>query len=215
MRKYIFNFEQEKAVNLGLNLQQLLILDYLQDFIKSGAMNHKDKDGTRFFLVVYKKLLKDLPVLDIKERQLRNLFKELETKKVVRILSLGSSYLYIHIEYWLLCGNILPDFGKKLPDSIDKLNNKNKIKIIYNITKKPACSRLEFLKAYKNELKNYMTSISYDLFFAEGLSIDSVDSSGITFNVKNAPVAERMKNHMLLALASTFSKLLEEETQNA
>lgn len=49
--------------------------------------------------------------------------------KVVH-MSLGFNYLYINILYLLLCGNILPSFGKKLPYTIDKLNNKNNY--IYN-----------------------------------------------------------------------------------
>lgn len=210
MRKYIFSFDQDKAVKLGLSVSELLILDYLRDFIKSGSMNHKDVSGVRFFLVVYKKLLKDLPILDIKERQLRNIFKTLESKKVVKLLSVGANYLYIHIEYCLLCEKLFSEPGKKLPDSIDKINNK--IKILHNNTKLP-CRQSDFLQAFKTELRNWMTDISYTLFFATGLSISEVDSTGITFTVKNIDVAKRMETHLTRALAATFDKL--EEKQHA
>lgn len=71
MRKYLFEFEQEAAVSAGLDIKDLLLLDYLGNFFGSGrARKLKGVEGL-FFRISYKKILDDLPILCLGERQLR------------------------------------------------------------------------------------------------------------------------------------------------
>lgn len=41
MRPKIFNFPQETVLRLGLNLKEILLLDYIEQFISSGNMRSK------------------------------------------------------------------------------------------------------------------------------------------------------------------------------
>ena len=41
MRPKIFNFPQETLLRLGLNLKEILLLDYIEQFISSGNMRSK------------------------------------------------------------------------------------------------------------------------------------------------------------------------------
>ena len=97
MRTYIFGFDQTEAVKLGLGIKELLILDYLHTFIQSGSMNCKVVSDKKFYLVVYKKVLQDLPILGIKERQLQNIFHLLSEKKILSTMGECSYYLYINM----------------------------------------------------------------------------------------------------------------------
>lgn len=45
MRNYIFNFEQQVAMRLGLNLKELLFLNYVLEFVDSGYMRSKRVEG--------------------------------------------------------------------------------------------------------------------------------------------------------------------------
>ena len=42
MRPKIFNFPQETLLRFGLNLKEILLLDYIEQFISSGNRNVKD-----------------------------------------------------------------------------------------------------------------------------------------------------------------------------
>lgn len=68
MRNFIFAFDQIVALRLGLKLNELLILDYIFNFVNSGNMRHKRVEGIFYFRLTYKKVLDDLPILNIKER---------------------------------------------------------------------------------------------------------------------------------------------------
>ena len=58
MRKYIFEFDQEIVLRLGLKLNELLFLDYVAQFINSGNMRYKFISGKRYYRLTYKKYLK-------------------------------------------------------------------------------------------------------------------------------------------------------------
>ena len=84
MRNYIFEFDQQIALRLGLKLNELLFLDYLAKFINSGSMRCKFIEGKRYYRLTYKKVMEDLPILKIKERQLRNIIISLENKGILQ-----------------------------------------------------------------------------------------------------------------------------------
>lgn len=109
MRTYIFNFEQEVSLRLDLTLKELLFLDYLYKFIDSGNMRYKFNEGKRYYRLTYKKVIEDLPMLRIKERQLRNLIVKLEQKKLINRLADLKNEMHIYVDFDALFGNKLPD----------------------------------------------------------------------------------------------------------
>ena len=71
MRNFIFEFEQEKALEFGLKLNELLLLDYMLKFFNTDRIKRQRKEERFYCRLTYKKVLGDLPILRIKERQLR------------------------------------------------------------------------------------------------------------------------------------------------
>ena len=67
MRKIILGFKQEKLVELGLSMDETLILKHIEDFINSGKTEtiYDEKDKTLYHWIYYEKLLQDLPILNI------------------------------------------------------------------------------------------------------------------------------------------------------
>lgn len=67
MRKTILGFKQEKLVEAGLSLNEALILKHIEDFMNSGKTEtlYDEKDKTMYHWISYKKILKDLPILDV------------------------------------------------------------------------------------------------------------------------------------------------------
>ena len=67
MRKTILGFKQEKLVELGLSMDETLILKHIEDFINSGKTEtvYDEKEKTLYHWIYYEKLLQDLPILDI------------------------------------------------------------------------------------------------------------------------------------------------------
>lgn len=78
MRKSIFGFSQERAIELGLDAKDLLILKYIYDFVESGKMIERESDGKVYYWIKSQTLLDTLPVLKIGggivlRRRLKNL----------------------------------------------------------------------------------------------------------------------------------------------
>ncbi len=109
MRNYIFEFEQQVAMRLGLNLKELLFLDYILQFINSGNMRSKKVEGKYYFRLTYKKIMDDLPILKIKERQIRNMITKLENMHLVERLSDLRNEMHLNVDFDVLFGNKLPD----------------------------------------------------------------------------------------------------------
>lgn len=109
MRNYIFEFEQQVAMRLGLNLKELLFLDYIFQFVNSGYMRSKRVEGKQYFRLTYKKIMEDLPILKIKERQIRNMITKLENMHLVERLSELKNEMHLNVDFDALFGNKLPD----------------------------------------------------------------------------------------------------------
>lgn len=70
MRFNIHGFRQDKAIEFGLNNDELLILRHFEDFATSGKMDSFYKDGHMFYWVNYDAFLKHIPILGIKKDRL-------------------------------------------------------------------------------------------------------------------------------------------------
>ncbi|CZR95403.1 MULTISPECIES: hypothetical protein [Clostridioides] len=63
MKYTILGFSQKKAVELGLNTKDLLILRWFVDFLGSGRMARKLVNGIEYYWVDYSGVIKELPIL--------------------------------------------------------------------------------------------------------------------------------------------------------
>lgn len=63
MKYTILGFSQKKAVELGLNTKDLLILRWFVDFLGSGRMARKLINGIEYYWVDYSGVIKELPIL--------------------------------------------------------------------------------------------------------------------------------------------------------
>ena len=211
MRNYIFEFEQEKALEFGLKLNELLLLDYMFKFFHADRIK-KQRKGERFYCrLTYNKVLGDLPILRIKERQLRNMIIGLEKKGIVERFSELKNQMYLYVDFNKLFGNDLlnetngqasccPDVGSKVP-TIDNYDN-NKIKIKINNARIREIDLEIFNKVLHELLKERVSKISYELFFHVTKAIQ-LEDDGIIFRVK---WKERIEN----AFMDKFTSIVEE-----
>ena len=70
MRYNIHGYMQDKAIEFGLNNDELLILRHFEDFATSGKMDSFYKDGYMYYWVNYDTFLKHLPILEINKKRL-------------------------------------------------------------------------------------------------------------------------------------------------
>lgn len=99
MKNLIFEFEQEKVVQLNLKLKELVLLEYMLKFFKNKQIKTKAKEDKFYCRLSYKQILKDLPILCIKERQLRNLIIGLEQKGIIERFSELKNQVYLFINW--------------------------------------------------------------------------------------------------------------------
>lgn len=78
MKYTIEGFNQKKAIEYDLDIEDLIILRWFVDF--SPKMSEKNIDGKNYFWVDYKTILEDLPILNFKskDRLYRKMLKMVE-----------------------------------------------------------------------------------------------------------------------------------------
>lgn len=82
MKYTIEGYSQEKAVELGLNIEDLIILRWIQDFYP--LMTKKIINNEEYVWINYSKLLEDLPILSFKNK--RSLMRKLENFEKIGLL---------------------------------------------------------------------------------------------------------------------------------
>ena len=121
LRTYIFGFPQINAVKLGLKVNELLILDYLNKLFCSGISKKEVRGSKRYYRLTYKKILNDLPILNIKERRLREIFTNLENLGLVDRLMEDTKEMYIYVDFdKLMEGEVLSCDESNEFEKIDK-----------------------------------------------------------------------------------------------
>lgn len=84
MKYTILGFDQKVAVNLKLNINHLLLLNYFKDFRNTDLMVTKVFNGEKMYWLKYEAILNNLPILGIKSKiVLRRYLKQLEDAKVL------------------------------------------------------------------------------------------------------------------------------------
>lgn len=74
MRFNILGFDQVKAVESKLTIEELMILRHMHDFVSSGRMESIIKDGEMYYWIKYDKFIDDLPILNMKKTRLMEIF---------------------------------------------------------------------------------------------------------------------------------------------
>lgn len=194
MRNRIFIFEQQVALRLGLTLSELLLLDYLYNFMQSGCMKEVTINNIKYYKITYNKILEDLPILAIKERQLRNVFAKLEEKQIIKKTHMGKSDFYIHLNSEILFGNKLPsnfyltaihynDAGNGL--LVIEYYDIKKIKINCESAHAIKNNKTEFLELFKENLALLTSEIFFQAFIKDKLTIDEIGDNYFIFSASN------------------------------
>ena len=102
MRVDLFGFNQEKALEYNLAVEDLLLIDYIWDMIASPTMQHLIDDGVPYVWLQHDRILADLPILNISNRSLINYLNKLKdlgllTVKTVHCEGLRGSKSYYAI----------------------------------------------------------------------------------------------------------------------
>jgi len=84
MRRTVFGFNQQKALELGLTLQDLLLLNYIQLANSSHKMKHiDDENGNPYVFISHTKLHEDIPILNYTEGTLKNKLSQLKKQGII------------------------------------------------------------------------------------------------------------------------------------
>jgi len=84
MRYTLYGFSQQIAVEYGLDHNDLLILRWFIDFKDTNDMVHEVINGEIYYWIKYKKIFEDLPILNIKSKDvIRRRLKKLVDKKIL------------------------------------------------------------------------------------------------------------------------------------
>ena len=92
MRKYIFSFTQDVLLKNKITVNEALILDYIIQFTSYPGIKTIRVDGEKYYWISYKKILDDLPILDIKKRRRGGIFVELQNKGFIKFINYKNQY---------------------------------------------------------------------------------------------------------------------------
>ena len=197
MRTKIYSFPQETLLRLGLNLKEILFLDYLQQFIQSGYMRSKIVNSKWYFKLTYKKIMEDLPILNLKERQIRNMIARLENLGILERLSDLKREMYLQVDFDVLYGNTLPsNFNLSEIDFHDEGNGLltidyydiKKIKIIHDNARLKDLDKSNLNNHLLAKLRLYFGETLYKGFIEDKINIDKITASYILFDVTNIKI---------------------------
>lgn len=77
MRYTVLGFNQELLIKYDLNMNEVLLLDYIYNAVASPTMMHKIENNVSYVWLNHKKILEDLPILNIGEDRLKRLLQHL------------------------------------------------------------------------------------------------------------------------------------------
>ena len=219
MRPKIYNFPQETLLRLGLNLKEILFLDYLEQFAGSGHMRSKRVDEKWYYKITYKKIMDDLPILNIKERQIRNMITRLEKIGILQRLSDLKREMYLEIDFNAVYGFTLPtrfnlseigfhDEGNGLL-TIDYYDIK-KIKIIHGNARVKDVDKNNLYNHLLAKLRLHFGETLYKGFIEDKVYIDEITDTYILFDVTNIRIlAKEYRKKFKEAFDETIKELVD------
>ena len=97
MLNKVFNFDQSIALDKKLNIKEILLLHYIYKLFDPEDIKNKAKNDKLYCKITYSKMLNDLSILQVKERQLRNIIIGLEKKGFLERYSELRNQLYVFV----------------------------------------------------------------------------------------------------------------------
>lgn len=189
MKYTIEGFKQEKAVELGLSLTDLLVLRWMADFFPTGRAIKYQIKSKMFFCVNYDKLLSDLPLLGIKKDTLYRRLKLLVGAGVLEHETLkndeGTFSLY---RFGNMYEKLLPYEPDEQPEEERKKPQKKPSgkKSYATVLKDPENVKIsEALSKYLSFCRgiNYTPKVSTVEKFAETLRVDGNNNPVIAMRI--------------------------------
>lgn len=93
MKFDLFGFNQEKALEYNLTVEDLLLIDYVWDMIASPTMQHIVDDGVSYVWLQHDRILTDLPILNISNRSLINYLNKLKDLGLLTVKTIHNENL--------------------------------------------------------------------------------------------------------------------------
>lgn len=87
MKFTIFGFNQEKAIEYGLDIRDLLLIEYIWDMLGSPTMQHIIRDDCAYVWLMHDRILSDLPILNISKRSLIDYFNKLKDLGLISVIT--------------------------------------------------------------------------------------------------------------------------------
>mgnify|MGYP001040041788 CR=1 FL=1 len=220
MRNYVFEFEQQVAMRLGLNLKELLFLDYILQFVNSGNMRSKRVCGKYYFRLTYKKIMEDLPILKVKERQIRNMITKLENMHLVERLSELKNEMHLNVDFDALFGNKLPDgFDLSAIGFHDEGNGVltidyydiKKIKIITEYARVRDVDKDLLTNLFYENVSNIVSQTIFQGFIKDKVFVEEIKDGYVLLSVTNVKyVGKEYGEKVKFALEKSLKSLIEE-----
>lgn len=223
MRDFINGHRQEVLIELGIDAQDLLLLEYLIKLFESGHAYTRKFDDDFYFYISPAKVIQDIPFVVKGERNMRRILERLEQKGIIKRLTYcNQAYLSINFAYLYFGknkgGQVVPTVseiaeeccrssGSECPTIIKYI--KNKIYIYYNINKKMVEREVddiqEFFKQLKIELFSTMSEASYGVCISKA-ELNCLSPHLIVLNVKEAMPA--VKKYHMQTIENAVNKVL-------
>lgn len=169
MKKSILGFDQEKALKMGLELKDLIILRAVKDLIESNALIKREIDGQEFYWIKTRVILEAYPMLDIKTSDsVRRRLKKLVDKRFLtyKLVKENGTFTFYNktnlLDKLFVYGERLDLACKKATDSKEnKGNNKEAGDCDSNIgtnnnNKKHNNKKNKYKKDFAREVINYL-----------------------------------------------------------
>lgn len=93
MKSELLGFNQEKAVEYNLTVEDLVLIDYVWDMIASPTMQHIVDNGIPYVWLQHDRILADLPILNISNRSLINYLNKLKDLGLLTVKTIHSENL--------------------------------------------------------------------------------------------------------------------------
>lgn len=90
MRQSILGFNQAKAVELGLTVSDLLLLQYIMYANGEPTMKHIVKNDVAYVWLQHQKIMEDLPILNISEGTLRNKLSQFRSLELIQSVTIAN-----------------------------------------------------------------------------------------------------------------------------
>ena len=101
MKTIINGYLQEDLLKANIDLVDIEIIKYFEQFQLSKNMKHKEHEGKLFFWLSYQKIIDDLPIINIKsKRSITRRFKDMEDKGIFERLIINTgmkNYSYLRL----------------------------------------------------------------------------------------------------------------------